>query len=164
MGRLTRDPILRHTQTNTPVTSFTLAIDRNFGRSEQKQTDFIDIVCWEKLAEFTSKYFVRGLLVAIVGRLQQRQWKDKEGNNRTSYEVVANEAHFAERRQQTEPYNRPSDEFGRPDYSRPAAQDNFAPVSDAFSNAPPPQESLPAPAPDTTGFSELLEDDGELPF
>jgi len=158
MGRLTRDPVLRHTQSNTPVTSFTLAVDRFGKSSEQKSADFIDIVCWEKLAEFTANYFVKGQLVSIVGRLQQRQWDDKEGNKRTSYEVVASEAHFAERKQQ-----QPRDDYGNP-YATPS-QPTPRPNNDYYDNQPAPASQAPVvPATDSTGFTELMEDDGQLPF
>jgi len=172
MGRLTRDPVLRHTQTNTPVTSFTLAIERSFKSGEQRQSDFIDIVCWEKLAEFTANYFIKGQLVAVVGRLQQRQWEDKEGNKRTSYEVVANEAHFAERKQQTNDYQNPYGQQAprRDDYynnNQPAYNSqpsyNSQPPAQLNSYAPAPAPA-PAPVSDSTGFTELMEDDGQLPF
>lgn len=101
MGRLTRDPELRHTQSNTPVTSFTLAVDRRFGNkqnegSDQPTADFINIVAWSATAEFVSKWFHKGMLVAVAGRIQSRTYKDRDGNNRTAVEVVAEEVHFAE--------------------------------------------------------------------
>lgn len=97
MGRLTRDPELRHTQSNIPVTSFTLAVDRGYTKpGEEKQTDFIDIVAWRNTAEFVSRYFRKGQLVAVTGRIQTRKWQDQQGNNRVSVEVVADEAFFAE--------------------------------------------------------------------
>ncbi len=92
MGRLTGEPELRHTQTNLPVASFTLAVSRSFSRSDE--TDFIDIVTWRTQAEFVSKWFHKGQLVAVAGRLQTRVWKDKEGNNRKSFEVIADEVAF----------------------------------------------------------------------
>ena len=93
MGRLTGDPELRHTQSNKPVASFTLAVNRDYNREE---TDFIQVVAWNKTAEFVANWFQKGQLVAVVGRLQVRNWQDKEGNSRRSYEVVAEETHFAE--------------------------------------------------------------------
>lgn len=97
MGRLTADPELRRTQNGTPVTTFTLAVNRSFTRSgEQPQTDFIDIVAWSKTAEFVSKWFTKGQLVAVAGRIQVRNWEDKNGQKRRSFEVIAEEAHFAE--------------------------------------------------------------------
>ena len=94
MGRLTADPELRHTQSNIPVTSFTLAVDRSFGK--EKQTDFLDIVAWRNTAEFVSKWFRKGMLVAVSGRMQTRTWEDKQGNKRKTVEVVADEVFFTE--------------------------------------------------------------------
>ena len=97
MGRLTAAPELRYTQQNTPVASFTLAVDRDFqsGGSE-KQTDFIPCVAWRKTAEFASKYFSKGSMAAVSGRLQLRDWTDKDGNKRRTAEVVAESVYFGE--------------------------------------------------------------------
>ena len=132
MGRLTAYPELRHTQSNIPVTSFTLAVDRTFG--QDKQTDFLDIVAWRNTAEFVSKWFRKGMLVAVSGRIQTRTWEDKQGNKRKSVEVVADEAFFAESKKDSAP--RPS---------------NDAPVP----------FDLPPVGGD---FAELGPDDSELPF
>ena len=94
MGRLTADPELKHTQNNIPVISFTLAVDRTFGK--EKQTDFLDIVAWRNTAEFVAKWFSKGMLVAVSGRMQTRTWEDKQGNKRKTTEVVADEVFFAE--------------------------------------------------------------------
>lgn len=96
MGRLTRDPELRHTQSGTAVASFTLAVDRQQNKDVEKQTDFIDIVAWRNTAEFVSKYFVKGQMAAVTGRLQLRNWTDKDGNKRRSAEVVADNVYFTE--------------------------------------------------------------------
>ena len=97
MGRLTRDPELRHTPNGTAVTSFTIAVDRDFkGQGGEKETDFIDIVAWRNTAEFVSKYFSKGRMAVVEGRLQIRDWKDKEGNNRRSAEVVADNVYFGD--------------------------------------------------------------------
>ena len=93
LGRLTGDPELKHTQNNKAVARFTLAVGRDFDR---EQTDFIDCVAWGKTAEFIYKWFRKGLLVAVTGRIQTRRWEDKQGQKRKSTEVVAEEAHFAE--------------------------------------------------------------------
>ena len=93
MGRLTRDPELRYTQSQKPVASFAIACDRDVG---EKQTDFIEIVAWEKTAEFVSKYFAKGTLAVISGRLQIRDWTDNNGTKRRSAEVVANRVYFGE--------------------------------------------------------------------
>ena len=96
MGRLTRDPELRRTESGTAVCSFSIAVDRDFkSKNGEKETDFIDIVAWRATAEFVSKYFQKGSLIAIEGSLQTRQYQDKNGNNRTAVEVVANNINFA---------------------------------------------------------------------
>lgn len=98
MGRLTRDPELRHTQTGTPVASFSLAVDRDFKNKEtgEKTTDFIDIVAWRNTADFVSKYFTKGRLAVVEGRLQLRDWTDKDGNKRRSAEVIADNVYFGD--------------------------------------------------------------------
>ena len=99
MGRLTRDPELRRTQSGTAVTSFSLAVDRDYkSQSGEKETDFIDVVAWRSTAEFVSKYFTKGRMAVVEGRLQIRDWKDKEGNNRRSAEVVADNVYFGDSR------------------------------------------------------------------
>ena len=97
MGRLVRDPELRHTAQGAPVTSFTLAVDRDYqsGGSE-RQTDFIDVVAWKATAEFVSKYFGKGSMAIVTGRLQIRDWEDKNGNKRRSSEVMADSVYFGE--------------------------------------------------------------------
>jgi len=146
MGRLTRDPELRHTQTSTPVTSFTLAVDRSFTKQgEEKKTDFIDIVAWRNTAEFVSKYFRRGMQVVVVGRIQIRDWKDKEGNNRRTAEIIADETYFADSRRDS------------------------APQSSAYSNeyAHEQPASLPRysePSPSYSDFTDMSADEDDLPF
>lgn len=94
MGRMTRDPELRYTQNQTPVASFTLAVDRDY--SEHNEVDFIDCVAWKKTAEFVSKYFTKGSMTVVEGRLQMRDWTDRDGNKRRSAEVVADRVYFGE--------------------------------------------------------------------
>ena len=97
MGRLTRDPELRRTQAGTAVASFSLAVDRDRGKKgEDKETDFIDIVAWRNTAEFASKYFGKGRTAVVEGRLQIRDWTDKEGNKRRSAEVIADNIYFGD--------------------------------------------------------------------
>ena len=97
MGRLTRDPELRRTGSGTAVTSFSLACDRDFkSQSGDKETDFIEVVAWKNTAEFVSKYFSKGRMVVVEGRLQIRDWTDKAGNKRTTAEVVADNVYFAD--------------------------------------------------------------------
>ena len=96
MGRLTRDPELRHTQSGTKVAAFALAVDRDYkDASGEKETDFIDIVAWRGTAEFVSKYFTKGRMAVVKGRLQIRDWTDKDGGKRRSAEVVAESVYFA---------------------------------------------------------------------
>ena len=98
MGRLTRDPELRHTQSGTPVASFSLAVDRDFKdkATGEKATDFIDIVAWRQTAEFVSRYFQKGRMAVVDGRLQMRGWTDRDGNKRVSAEVVADHVYFGD--------------------------------------------------------------------
>ena len=98
MGRLTRDPELRRTQSGIAVASFTLAVDRDYQTKDsgEKQTDFVDIVAWRNTAEFVSKYFTKGRMAVVSGRLQMRDWTDKDGNKRRSAEVVADSVYFGD--------------------------------------------------------------------
>ena len=97
MGRLTKDVEIRYTQSQTPVASFTLACDRDYQQGgSERQTDFIDCVAWRQTAEFVSKYFTRGSMAVVSGRLQIRDWTDREGNKRRSAEIVADNIYFGE--------------------------------------------------------------------
>ena len=141
MGRLTRDPELRYTQSQTPVASFTLAVDRDFGGRDggEKQTDFIDCVAWRQTAEFVSKYFAKGSMAVVSGRLQIRDWTDREGGKRRSAEVVVDNIYFGDSKRRDDGAPRTE--------SRPAYSDSYESVS-----------------PSASAFSELSDDDGELPF
>lgn len=100
MGRLTKDPELRRTQSGTSVTSFSLAVDRDFKtQSGEKETDFIECVAWKNTAEFVSKYFQKGRMAVVSGRLQLRDWTDKEGTKRRSAEIIAYNVYFADSKQ-----------------------------------------------------------------
>ena len=133
-GRLTREPELRYTQSNTPVASFTVAVDRDFTDKStgERGVDFIDCVAWRSTGEFVSKYFHKGTLAIVVGRLQLRDWQDKDGNKRRSAEVIAESVYFGE--------------------SRKAA--------DAATAVKPAGRGVDV----SPGFSELDDEDGELPF
>ena len=102
MGRLTRDPELRRTQSGTAVTSFTLAVDDDFKgkQSGERKTYFIDVVAWRQSAEFVSQYFAKGRMAIVDGRLQSRKWEDKDGNKRTAIEVVADSVYFGDSKRQ----------------------------------------------------------------
>lgn len=119
MGRLTRDPEQRYTQTNTPVTRFTLAVDRDFTdkTAGQRETDFINCIAWRHTAEFVSKYFTKGSIAAVSGRLQIRDWTDREGNKRQATEVVAGSVYFGEnRKKETTTATENPDRFEDDDY------------------------------------------------
>lgn len=126
MGRLTRDPELRHTQTGTAVASFTLAVDRDFKdkATGEKQTDFIDCVAWRQTGEFVSKYFSKGRMAVVEGRLQMRDWTDKDGNKRRSAEVVADNVYFGD--------SKPADGSGGRSggYGAPSGDDQFKELTD----------------------------------
>ena len=97
MGRLTRDPELRRTGSGTAVASFTIAVDRDFsGKDSEKKTDFIDCVAWRQTGEFISKYFTKGRMIVVDGRLEMRDWTDKDGNKRRSAEAIVENAYFGD--------------------------------------------------------------------
>lgn len=163
MGRLTRDPELRYTQSQIPVASFRLAVDRDFGRGEERQTDFIDCVAWRQTGEFVSKYFQKGSMAVVSGRLQMRDWTDKDGNKRTTAEVVADNVYFGEsKRREGEPRDSygPRDSYSsRDSYSN---RDSYG-ARDSYGQRDSRPDSAPRqPAP--SAFSELDDGDGELPF
>ena len=110
IGRLTRDPDLRHTQSGIAVAAFTLAVDRDFGSKDgaEKQTDFIDIVAWKNTAEFVSRFFTKGRMAVVSGRLQMRSWEDRDGKKRVSAEVVADNVYFGDsKREEGSSYSPP---------------------------------------------------------
>ncbi|MCI8537055.1 MAG: single-stranded DNA-binding protein [Oscillospiraceae bacterium] len=150
MGRLTRDPELRHTQTGTAVASFSLAVDRDFKdkATGEKATDFIDIVAWRSTAEFVSRYFTKGRMAIVEGRLQIRDWNDKEGNKRRSAEVVADNIYFGDSKRDGDSAGGYAPSYSAPSYGAPAG--GYAPA--------------PAAMPANDQFAELNDDDGELPF
>ena len=143
MGRLTRDPELRRTQSGTAVTSFSIACDRDFkSQSGEKETDFIDIVAWRGTAEFVSKYFTKGRMAIVEGRLQIRDWTDNNGGKRRSAEVVADNIYFGDSKRDSAP----GDYGAPPPYGVPAGR------------------GTPAPMESRSDFAEIGEEDGELPF
>ena len=145
MGRLTRDPELRYTQSQTPVASFTLAVDRDFGSRDggEKQTDFIDCVAWRSTAEFVNKYFQKGSMAVVSGRLQIRDWTDREGGKRRSAEVVVDNIYFGESRR------------------RDSSEGNSYDSRSSYSSYEATRSASPAPS---SPFSDLDDGDGELPF
>ena len=117
MGRLTRDPELRYTGSNTPVASFRLAVDRDLQPKDggKRQTDFIDVVAWRSTGEFVSKYFTKGSMAVVSGRLQMRSWTDRGGNKRTTAEVVAENVYFGDSKKDSDSRPElPSDPYTSP--------------------------------------------------
>lgn len=129
MGRLTRDPELRHTQSGTAVASFTLAVDRDFKAKNtgEKATDFIECVAWKNTADFIASYFSKGRMAVVEGRLQTRDWTDKEGNKRKSSEVIVDSVYFGDSKKET---GGNAQDYSTPEYSAPMADNQFADVSD----------------------------------
>ena len=178
MGRLTRDPELRRTQTGTPVASFTLAVDRDFVSRDggERQTDFIDCVAWRNTAEFVSKYFTRGKMAIVTGRLQIRDWTDKEGNKRRSAEVVADNVRFGESKREGDGqgqqggYNTRSYDSAPSGSYAPSAGSgsygggqSYSNQGSSYSN----QGSYGGSGYASQGgsdFADLTDDDGDLPF
>ena len=139
MGRLTRDPELRRTGSGVAVTSFTVAVDRDFGKNEngERETDFIDCVAWRQTGEFVSKYFTKGRMAVVSGRLQIRSWTDKDGNKRRTAEVVADNVYFGDSKRDG---------------------DSTAPM------AAPAEFASYAPSAPASDFAMLVDDDAQLPF
>ena len=137
MGRLTRDPELRRTQTGTAVASFTLAVDRDFKDKQtgERATDFIDVVAWRATGEFVSRYFTKGRMAVVEGSLQIRDWTDKEGNKRRSAEVIADNIYFGDSKREG-----------------------------ASGGGGVPAGGYPAQLDPDSAFTELTTDDGDLPF
>ena len=153
MGRLTRDPELRRTGTGIAVASFTVAVDRDFSGRDggEKETDFIDCVAWRQTGEFVSKYFTKGSMIVVSGRLQIRSWNDKDGNKRRTAEVVADNVYFGESRRSNE---------GNSSYGGNAYGGNSyaAPAAPAYGGG------YSAPAAPASDFAMLSDDDAQLPF
>ena len=134
MGRLTRDPELRYTQSNKPVVSFDIAVERNYSGNGERQTDFITIVAWNKTAEFIVKWFTKGQMIVVVGSIQSRRWQDKNGNNRTSIEVIADEVQFCgDKRSRENSGNYPNNNGG---YRQSNRQPDFQEISDDDEEVP----------------------------
>ena len=165
MGRLTRDPELRRTGSGIPVTTFTLAVDRDFGGNREtgeKETDFIDIVTWRNTAEFVAKYFSKGRMAVVSGRLQIRNWNDKDGNKRRSAEVVADNVYFGDSKRDNDGGN---SSYGGNTYGGNSYGNNNNYGGNAYS-APAPSYggyAAPASAP-ASDFAMLEDDDAQLPF
>ena len=141
MGRLTRDPELRRTGSGVAVASFTVAVDRDFGKNEngEKETDFIDCVAWRQTGEFVAKYFAKGRMAVVSGRLQIRPWTDKDGNKRRTAEIVADNVYFGDSKRDGD-----------------SGSYSAAPAAPAFGG-------YSAPSAPASDFG-MLDDDATLPF
>lgn len=148
MGRLTRDPELRRTGSGLAVASFSVAVDRDWPNKEtgEKETDFINCVAWRQTGEFVSKYFTKGSMIVVSGRLQIRNWTDKDGNKRTTAEIVADSVYFGESKKKDS-----DSEYRPPSY----AFDQYG------TYAPLPPRYI---KPDKDDFAMLVDDDEQLPF
>ena len=157
MGRLVRDPELRYTQSQTPVVSFRIAVDRDYSGRDggERQADFIDIVAWRQTAEFVSKYFQKGRMIVVSGRLQMRDWTDRDNNKRTSAEVVADNVYFGDSRRDGDSGR--SDNYGS-NYANSYSSNSQSSYGGGYDAG-----RSGAPAPSNT-FVELDDGDGELPF
>ena len=166
MGRLTRDPELRRTGSGVAVASFSLAVDRDFAPKDggERETDFIDCVAWRQTGEFVSKYFAKGRMAVVSGRLQIRSWTDKDGNKRRTAEVVADNVYFGDSKRDSEGGNSSyggntyggnsygGNSYGGNSYSAPA------------SASAPSYGSYSAPSAPASDFAMLEDDDAQLPF
>ena len=155
MGRLVRDPELRRTGSGVAVASFSVAVDRDFGSRDggERETDFIDCVAWRQTGEFVSKYFTKGRMIVVSGRLQIRNWTDKDGNKRRSAEVVADNVYFGDSKRDGDTGSASSyggNAYGGNSYAAPAA-----PSYGGY--------TAPASAP-ASDFAMLDDDDAQLPF
>lgn len=151
MGRLTRDPELRRTGSGTAVAGFTVAVDRDFAQQgQEKETDFIDCVAWRQTGEFVGKYFKKGSMIVVAGRLQIRNWTDKDGNKRRTAEVVADHCYFGEGKRSDQ--NQQAAQGG--EYGTGYTNPNYAAiVSGQY-----------APAQPGDDYQMLMDEDGNLPF
>ena len=151
-GRLVADPELRQTPSGVPVATFRIAVDRDFKNKEtgEKEADFITVVAWRATAEFVSRYFTKGRMAVVEGRLQMRDWQDRDGNKRRSAEVVADNVYFADSRRDAD----------NQDGGYTPAASGYTPAPSSY--APPANQNFGSGP--VSDFAELSDDDGELPF
>lgn len=157
MGRLVKDPELRHTQSGIAVASFRLAVDRDYANQQtgQREADFIDIVAWRGTGEFVSKYFSKGRMAVVAGRLQMRNWTDNNGQKRTSAEVVAENVYFGESKKDGGNGNSYAGNYN--DYDAPPAYGGYS--SQATTGGAPGSQT-----PMADDYAPIEDDDDELPF
>ena len=168
MGRLTRDPELRRTGSGIAVASFSVAVDRDFGKNDngEKETDFIDCVAWRQTGEFVSKYFTKGRMIVVSGRLQVRSWTDKDGNKRRTAEVVADNVYFGDSKRDSDNGGNAyggntygGNAYGGNNYGgNPYGGNTYAAPAPSFGGY-----AAPAAAP-ASDFAMLEDDDAQLPF
>ena len=174
MGRLTRDPELRRTNSGKPVAGFTVAVDRDYApEGQEKETDFIDCVAWNGTAEFVEKYFKKGSMIVVSGRLQIRNWTDKDGNKRKTAEILASSVYFGESKKSQEGGNQ---SYGQNAYpggnSAPAGYQQPAPNVPQYNQqgfggyqqSGYPAQNYQPPFPQQGSFARIDADDAELPF
>ena len=165
MGRLTRDPELRRTGSGVAVASFTVAVDRDMApQGQEKETDFIDCVAWRQTGEFVSKYFTKGRMIVVDGRLQIRSWNDKDGNKRRTAEIVADHCYFGDSKSDGNQggYTAPAGGYGYPGNNY--GGNNYGGYAAPAAPAAPSYGGYAAPAAPASDFAMLEEDDGQLPF
>ena len=132
MGRMVRDPELRRTGSGVAVASFTVAVDRDFANNGEKETDFIDCVAWRQLGEFVDKYFPKGKMAVVSGRLQIRSWTDKDGNKRRTAEIVAENVYFGDSKNDSTSQNNATTGFVKAEN----VPNNFAPIEEEDEKLP----------------------------
>lgn len=179
MGRMTRDPELRRTGGGIAVASFCVAVDRDYSGKDggEKETDFIDCVAWRQTGEFVSKYFAKGRMIVVSGRLQIRTWTDNDGKKRRSAEVVADNCYFGDSKPAQESGGQPQNGFQTPQqyqnagfqqpqyggYQPPApqySQQGFR----GYQQPSYPQQGYQAPPPPMGSYAQITDDDAQLPF
>ena len=172
MGRLTRDPELRRTQSGISVAAFPIAVDRDYADKStgQKTTDFIDIVAWRTTAEFVSKYFSKGRMAVVIGSLQMRDWEDRNGDKRRSAEVVADSVYFGDSKRDGDTQRSYQQQGGyQSSYRQQGAsqqgyQNSPPPAYSQAPDAPYPQESINGYTRAPVPHQDYEDDDGDLPF
>ena len=159
-GRLTADPELKTTQNGISVTTFSIAVNRNYRAGEEQQTDFINIVAWRQRAEFITKYFKRGSLIGIEGSIQTRKYQDKNGNNRKAVEIVADNVHFVESKRS----NEEGDGYGQPYQGNSYGQQGGYNNNASYSKPAAFNEPAAAYSSGSSGDFEEIPGDDDLPF
>lgn len=174
MGRLARDPELRHTQAGIPVATFRLAVDRDFKdkTTGERATDWIDVVAWRGTGEFVCRYFTKGRMAVVDGRLQMREWTDKEGNKRTTAEVIADNVYFGDSKREgdtgysTGSYPSSGGSYGGGSYGSSSGSYGGGNSGGSYGGGygKPAPSGYGAPPAEGDQFSSLTEDDSDMPF